>query len=95
MQFPKNQREEATSGLVESLAEARRKQHGFIHIFLAVGVVIEVAVLGFVAWCSVNVAYSTAQVEETAKKIAEIADRNERMTADIFRKVYGVTSPQA
>jgi hypothetical protein len=67
----------------------------FIHLFLAVGVVIEVAVLGFVAWCSVNVAYSTAQVEETAKKIAEIADRNERMTADILRKVYDVTTPQA
>jgi hypothetical protein len=66
-----------------------------VHVFLAVGTVIEVAVLGFVAWCSVNVAYSTAQVEETAKKIAEIADRNERMTADILRKVYDVITPQA
>jgi hypothetical protein len=66
-----------------------------VHVFLAVGTVIEIAALVFIAWCSVNVASSTAQVEETAKKIAEMANRNERMTADIFRKVYDVTAPQA
>ena len=66
-----------------------------IHAFLAVGTVIEIAALVFIAWCSVNVAYSTAQVEETAKQIAEMANRNERMTADILRKVYDVTTPQA
>jgi hypothetical protein len=66
-----------------------------VHVFLAVGTVIEIATLVSIAWCSVNVASSTAQVEETAKKIAEIAGRNERMTADILRKVYDVTAPQA
>ena len=66
-----------------------------IHAFLAVGTVIEIAALVFIAWCSVNVAHSTTQVEETAKQIAEMANRNERMTADILRKVYDVTTPQA
>jgi uncharacterized protein YoxC len=61
-----------------------------LHLFLVVSAVIEVALLGFVAWCSVNVAYSTSQVEETAKQIAEIANRNEQMTQDILQKVYEV-----
>lgn len=65
------------------------------HWFLVVGTVIEVAVLGFVAWCSVNIAYSTAQVEETAKKVAEIANRNERMTQDILMRVHNVSRPNA
>jgi hypothetical protein len=61
-----------------------------LHLFLVGSAVIEVVVLGFVTWCSVNVAYSTSQVEETAKQLAEIANRNERMSQDILQKVYEV-----
>ena len=66
-----------------------------IHGLLAAGVLIEAIILGLVAWGMVNVAYSTTQVEETAKKIAEMANRNERMTQDILQKVYDVRTPQA
>jgi len=67
----------------------------WVHLFLAGSAVVEVAVLGFVVWGMVKVAYSTAQVEETAKKIAEMANRNERMTQSILQKVYDVSRPQA
>ncbi len=53
------------------------------------------AALVFIAWGMVKVAYSTAQVEETAKGIAEMANRNERMTQSILQKVYDVSRPQA
>ena len=43
----------------------------------------------------VKIAYSAAQVEETAKQIAEMANRNERMTQSILQKVYDVSRPQA
>ncbi len=67
----------------------------WVHLFLAGSAVIEIAVLGFVIWGVVKIAYSTAQVEETAKQIAEMANRNERMTQSILQKVYDVSRPQA
>jgi len=77
--------------------DSRRKEHGmdWVHLFLAGSAVIEIAALGFIAWCSVNVSFSTAQVEETAKRIAEMASRNEWMTQSILQKVYEVSRPQA
>ena len=67
----------------------------WIHLFLAGSAVVEIAVLGFVVRGTVKVAYSTAQVEETAKQIAEMANRNERMTQSILQKVYDVSIPPA
>ena len=66
----------------------------WVHLFLVGSAVMEIAVLGFVVWGVVKIAYSAAQVEETAKQIAEMANRNERMTQSILQKVYDVSRPQ-
>jgi hypothetical protein len=67
----------------------------WVHLFLVGSAVLEIAALVFIAWGMVKVAYSTVQVEETAKGIAEMANRNERMTQSILQKVYDVSRPQA
>lgn len=67
----------------------------FMHVFLAIGTVIEVLGLCFIIWAAVNVQYTTYKVEEVAKQIAEIANRNERMTQDSLMRVHNVNSPNA
>lgn len=67
----------------------------WVHLFLAVGTVVEILSLCFIAWAAINVQYTTYQVEDTAKKIAEMANRNERMTQDILMRVHNVSRPNA
>ncbi len=66
-----------------------------MHGFLAAGMVVMMSSLGVIAWAAVKIAFSVVQVEETAKQIAEMSDRNERMTQSILRKVFDVHAPQA
>jgi cell division protein FtsB len=62
---------------------------------LIVSAVVELVALAVIVYGAINISYSTVQVEETAKQIAEMANRNERMTQSILKKVYNVSSPQA
>jgi hypothetical protein len=82
--------ESQTANLLNAKRSGKEATMDSLHLFLVVSAVIEVAILRFVAWCSANVAYSTTRVEETAKQIAEIANRNEGMTQDILQKGYEV-----
>ncbi|MBI3247863.1 MAG: hypothetical protein HYZ50_15270 [Deltaproteobacteria bacterium] len=66
-----------------------------MHGFLAAGMVVMLISLGVIAWAAVKIAFSVAQVEETAKQIAEMSDRNERVTQSILQKVFAVHAPQA
>lgn len=66
-----------------------------VHGFLAAGMIVMIISLGVIAWAAVKIAFSVAQVEETAKQIAEMSDRNERMTQSILQKVFDVHAPQA
>jgi len=63
----------------------------FIHIFLAVGMFLMVAI---VTWGAVNIAWSLQSIEQTLERIAEMANRTERMTQSILQQVYGMTSRQ-
>lgn len=62
-----------------------------IHIFLAVGMFLMVVI---VTWGAVNIAWSLQSIEQTQEKIANMVERNEKVTLDILQKVYGVSSRQ-
>ena len=67
---------------------------GWAHItLLAIGL-FQVAALVIIVRALVIIQATALQVEESNKQIAEMANRNERMTQNILQKVYDVTVKQ-
>jgi uncharacterized protein with PhoU and TrkA domain len=62
-------------------------------IFVVLGMQSILIVYGLVGL--LKIAGIAAQVEETAKNVAEMVDQNRRMTQSILQKVYEVSAPQA
>ncbi len=62
-------------------------------ILLAIGV-FQIGASVAITRALVIIAASAAQVEESNTRIAEIANRNERMTQSILQKVYDMNTRQ-
>jgi hypothetical protein len=56
-----------------------------MHAFLALGMVLQV---GLTAWAVIQSVWSLDAIERSQERIAEMANRNERMTQSILQKVF-------
>jgi len=50
--------------------------------------------VALVTWGAVNIAWSLRSVEQTLERIAEMANRTERLSQSILQQVYGMGSRQ-
>jgi type II secretory pathway component PulJ len=64
------------------------------HLLILTVVSIELIVLGIAVYALVYAAATLHQVEESNQRIAEMANRNERMTQSILQKVYDMQTRQ-